>query len=108
MRFALTHPSHLRIMFGAEVGDKGAYPSLDAAGDYAFGLLVATITEAQRAGEVRRGDPEDLAVAAWAMVHGLSALLIDGQLEEYAPTARAAEQLAARVTKILRTGLASR
>src|SRR5262245_29094712 len=26
VRFALTHPSHLRIMFGPEIRDKAAYP----------------------------------------------------------------------------------
>lgn len=108
VRFALAHPSHLRIMFGPEIHDKTAHPSLHAAGEHAFGLLVATITEAQRAGYVRRGDPEALAVAAWSMVHGLSALLIDAQLEEYARTPREAERLAANVTKVLETGLARR
>jgi hypothetical protein len=42
------------------------------------------------------------------MVHGLSALLIDDQLEEYARTPREAERLAERVTKVLETGLARR
>jgi AcrR family transcriptional regulator len=108
VRFALTHPSHLRIMFGSEIGDKGAHPSLDAAGDRAFGLLVAAISEAQRAGYVRRGDSKDLAVAAWALVHGLSALMIDGQLRDSVRTRHDAEALAARVTKLLETGLARR
>ena len=108
VRFALAHPSHLRIMFGPEIRDKTAHPSLHAAGKHAFGLLVATIADAQRAGHVRRGDPEDLAVAAWALVHGLSALLIDGQLKERVQTSHDAETLASRVTKLLQTGLASR
>src|SRR6185503_13482792 len=55
VKFALAHPSHLRIMFGAEVGDKSAHPALEVAGDRAFGLLVGTIAEAQRGGHVRRG-----------------------------------------------------
>jgi AcrR family transcriptional regulator len=108
VRFALAHPSHLRIMFGPEIRDKTAHPSLHAAGKHAFGLLVATIADAQRAGHVRRGDPEDLAVSAWALVHGLSALLIDGQLKERVQTSQDAETLASRVTKLLQTGLARR
>jgi AcrR family transcriptional regulator len=108
VRFALAHPSHLRIMFGPEIRDKTAHPSLHAAGKHAFGLLVTTIAEAQRAGDVRRGDPEDLALSAWALVHGLSALLIDGQLEERVASSHDAEALAARVTKLLQTGLARR
>ena len=108
VRFALGHPSHLRIMFGAAVGDKAAHPSLEAAGEHAFGLLVTTIAEAQEAGHVRRGDSEAFAVAAWAIVHGLSALLIDGQLKDYARTPRDAEQLAAQVARVLQEGLAAR
>ena len=108
VRFALAHPSHLRIMFGPEIRDKTAHPSLHLAAKHAFGLLVTTIAEAQRAGHVRRGDPEDLAVSAWALVHGLSALLIDGQLEERVRSGRDAETLASLVTGLLQTGLARR
>ncbi len=106
VRFALTHPSHLRIMFGPEIGDKAAHPALHAAGHRAFELLVATIVEGQHARRVRRGDPYELAVSAWAMVHGLSALLVDRQLSERAPTWREAERLAGRIAKLLLTGLA--
>jgi len=105
VRFALAHPSHLRIMFGPEIRDKTAHPSLHAAAQRAFGLLVTTIADAQRAGHARRGDPEELAVAAWALVHGLSALLIDGQLKERVRRSRDAETLASRVTKLLEIGL---
>ena len=107
VRFALAHPAHLRIMFGAGICDKDAHPSLHAAGDHAFGLLVTSIAEAQRAGRVRRGKPEALAVAAWAMVHGLSALLIDGQLEDHAKTPHEIARLATEITKVLETGLSA-
>jgi AcrR family transcriptional regulator len=108
VRFALARPSHLRVMFGPEIPDKAAYPALHAAADRAFGLLVTTIAEGQGAGSVQRGDPEELAVAAWALVHGLSELLVDGQLRGRVGSARQAEALAARVTKLLQTGLARR
>jgi AcrR family transcriptional regulator len=108
VRFALAHPSHLRVMFGPEIRDKSAHPTLKAAGDRAFGLLVGAISEGQRAGRVQRGDAEELAVAAWALVHGLSALIIDGQLRKRVPNEREAQRLATRVTKLLQTGLARR
>src|SRR5215471_5618355 len=95
VRFALAHPSHLRIMFGPEIADKAAHPALHRAADAAFGLLVTSIAEAQRAGQVRPGHPEELAVAAWALVHGLSALLVDGQLARRVRTPRDAQRLAA-------------
>ena len=108
VRFALEHPSHLRVMFGPEIRDKSAHPTLKAAGDRAFGLLVSAIADGQRAGRVQRGDAEELAIAAWALVHGLSALIIDGQLRKRVPNERAAQRLATKVTKLLQTGLARR
>ncbi len=105
VRFALAHPSHLRIMLGPEIRDKTAHPSLHAAAKRAFGLLVTAVADAQRAGQARRGDPEELAVAAWALVHGLSALLIDGQLKERVRRSRDAEELAFRIMTLLQTGL---
>jgi AcrR family transcriptional regulator len=108
VRFALAHPSHLRVMFGPEIRDKSAHPTLKAAGDRAFGLLVAAIADGQRAGRVQRGDAEELAIAAWALVHGLSALILDGQLRKRVPNEREAQRLATRVTKLLQTGLARR
>jgi AcrR family transcriptional regulator len=108
VRFALTHPSHIRIMFGPEIPDKTAHPTLHRAAERAFALLVAAVTDAQRAGHTRPGNPWNLAVAAWALVHGLSTLLVDGQLKERVQTVHEAEVLASRVTKLLETGLGAR
>jgi hypothetical protein len=47
-------------------------------------------------------------VAAWATVHGLAALLVDGRLKDGARSPAEAERLAGRVTEVLRTGLAPR
>ncbi len=105
VRFALAHPSQLRIMFGSEIADKTAHPTLHEAAERAFNLLLGAVVEAQRAGYVRSGNPWDLAVSAWAMVHGLSSLLIDGQLRERVRGVREAETLALRVTKLLEMGL---
>src|SRR5215510_5800796 len=99
--FALARPSHLRIMFGPEIADKTSHPTLRAAGARAFGLLIAAITEAQRAGYARRGNAWNLAVFAWSLVHGLSALLVDGQLRDRVRNRRDAAALASRVTKLL-------
>jgi len=108
VRFALDHPSYLRVMFGSEVPDKAAHPGLAEAGARTFDLLVQTIVECQAAGDVKRGDPVELAVAAWSTVHGLAALLVDGRLADHARGAAEAERLAGRVADTLRTGLAPR
>lgn len=80
IEFATTHPAHYRVMFGRAMADKSAYPSLRAASGETFGLLVEAIRDCQRAGLVRAGDPEELALGAWSAVHGLSSLAADGQL----------------------------
>lgn len=108
VRFALAHPSYLRVMFGSEVPDKAEHPALKEAGERTFALLVQAITECQTAGQVRSGPPEELAVAAWSIVHGLAALLVDGKLKDHAATAAEAERLAHTVTDLFMLGLAPR
>jgi AcrR family transcriptional regulator len=108
VRFALTHPSYLRVMFGSEVPDKAVHPGLKEAGERTFTLLVQAIAECQAAGQVRSGAPEELAVAAWAIVHGLAALLVDGKLKDHADSVEAAERLAHTVTDLFMLGLAPR
>jgi AcrR family transcriptional regulator len=105
VHFALAHPAHFRIMFGPEIADKASHPGLKAAAERAFGQLVSAVADAQRTGQVRDGDAEEMTVAAWALVHGLSALLIDRQLEHHGRTTRDADTLAGRITRLLQTGL---
>ncbi len=80
VRFAVEHASLFRLMFGPEAArGRDADEALRAASDRAFQVLLAGVRRvAPRADEdaVRRR-----AVAAWSAVHGLSALLLDGQLE---------------------------
>jgi hypothetical protein len=95
-------------MFGAEVPDKAAYPALNEAADRTFAMLVQAIADAQAAGQVCRGDSEDLAVAAWSLVHGLAALLVDGKLKHRVHSVDEAEAMAERVTEVFMLGLAPR
>jgi AcrR family transcriptional regulator len=80
IHFANQHPGHFRVMFGLESAERSAYPGLQQAGAEAFSQLMAAIRECQRQGVIRAGDARPLSLAAWSLVHGFSALLIDGQL----------------------------
>lgn len=108
VKFALVHPAYLRVMFGAEVPDKAAYPALKEAADRTFAMLVQAIAQAQASGQVRPGDSEGLAVAAWSLVHGLAALLVDGKLKDHVHSVKEAEEMAERVTEAFMLGLAPR
>jgi AcrR family transcriptional regulator len=103
--FAAGHPAHFRVMFGREIVERPPHPGLQAAGGAAFELLVDAIRDCQQAGIVRPGDPVALAVSAWSAVHGLSALVVDGQLDRDGPPDVAA--LAHAVTADLFLGLAA-
>jgi AcrR family transcriptional regulator len=108
VRFALRHSSYLRVMFGAASPSRTAHPSLMEAAGRTFEMLVAAIVEAQRAHQVVAGDPEDLAIAGWALTHGLAELLVDGKLRARVTSEDDVEALARRVTGILGLGLLPR
>ena len=77
VRFATEHGALLDLMFAGKHRSAG----LEAAADRAFAAPLALIAEAQAAGEVVAGDPDRVAEAAFAAVHGLAALAGAGVLE---------------------------
>jgi len=101
VRFAVTHPSHYRVMFGGAVraGDKSSPgdPGADA-----FQVLLDAITEQQAQGLVHGDEPRQLALYIWAVVHGVAMLALDGMLPPEVPAA----SLMALANNRLRTGLA--
>ena len=81
VRFALTHPSHYRVIFGGVAANRESRPDPDGDDSTdAFQVLVDAIVAEQAAGRVRREDPQALALYIWAMVHGVAMLALDGLL----------------------------
>lgn len=80
VRFAIAHPSHYRVMFSTLQVDYLNYPGLNEAGAKAFAVMVDEIMAGQAAGQMKTGDPQQLAWVSWSLVHGLSMLLIEHQL----------------------------
>lgn len=68
--FGLENPDHLRVMFGGMI-EKQAVDDANT-----FGLLLSAIQACQAAGIVKQGESQQLALTAWAQVHGLASLLI--------------------------------
>lgn len=105
VRFARAHPAIYRVMFGAEVAHTDDLPSLR---DTARGVLEFVgqgIAALQAAGLVRAGDPRLMAVTAWASLHGLAMLTLDGQTDGVAPTP---EETAEALAQTLMFGMAPR
>ncbi len=80
VRFAVTHPSHYRVMFGGFVEACESEPELVQEAGASFQVLVDAIASRQRDGVLHDDDPEQMARYVWAIVHGIAMLVIDGQL----------------------------
>src|SRR5262252_4565034 len=101
--FARDHPSLFKLMFGPTIEKKSAHPALDDAGCTCFNAL----RQAVEAARFFEGDSDagDVALACWSLVHGLSALIVDGRLAEY--DSGPAEAVATRLTRLLSDSLAA-
>jgi AcrR family transcriptional regulator len=99
--FALAHPSHYRVMFGAFQANGQGEP-LEREAQSAFQVLVDAIVEQQHAGLVRGDDPPLLAQYIWSVVHGVAMLAIDGHLHCAEPDVR---KLAAFAVARIRSGI---
>ncbi|WP_280386061.1 TetR/AcrR family transcriptional regulator [Nocardia wallacei] len=105
IRFAREQPAYFRLMFRPELSRPEKHPDTMAAGDAAFTVLTDAVAEATRAGVLPAAEADTLAMAIWALSHGLAALTVDGQL-----TKRAAKMhtdpaaLSDRITRMF-TGL---
>ena len=80
IRFAMANAPHYRVMFGGSVDHGPRDEDLMRESTAAFQALVDAIVALQKEGAVRKDDPVQLARFIWAAVHGVSMLIIDGQL----------------------------
>lgn len=80
VRFAAEHRSHYRVMFGGFIESCAKDAAFVDEAKGAFQVLVDALVEQQQLGLVRKDDPLLQARLIWSMVHGISMLVIDGQL----------------------------
>jgi AcrR family transcriptional regulator len=82
VRLALGRPARFRVMFAAELAHKSVYPLLRNASDRAAAPLSRMVHRATQDGRIRPSEEAATAVALWSLVHGVSVLAIDHQLDE--------------------------
>lgn len=80
VRWALSHPDHYRVMFGAEVA-KGDHPALALAARQTFDNLWVAIRACQEAGIMVNRDARDIAGPLWSLVHGAASLVIGSEMQ---------------------------
>ncbi|MBZ5607349.1 MAG: TetR/AcrR family transcriptional regulator [Acidobacteriia bacterium] len=103
--FALRWPQHFAVMFDTPLAHE-QYPALAASGARAFDVLLGLVRECQAARAVQAGDPQQLALLAWSLVHGVAKLAIGGQLPS--ASKKSALEFCDFATRSLAAGIARR
>lgn len=80
LEFATRNSARYRQMFSREVVCEPGVPELREAAWKAFSEFMDVIETCQKEGVFKQNDPVELANVAWSTMHGLSLLLIDGQI----------------------------
>lgn len=80
VNFALEHPHQYKLMFGDEVLKDGISPELTAASLSTYDELISLIEVCQKEKRIVGEDPLSVANVFWAMCHGLSMLVLSGQI----------------------------
>ena len=101
--FARDQPSLFKLMFGPTIAEKSEHPALDEAGSACFNTLRQAVEAVKFFDSA--SDADDVSLACWSLVHGLSALLVDGRLAEH--DLGPAEAVATRLTRLLSNSLAA-
>jgi AcrR family transcriptional regulator len=108
VRFASTHPQLYRLMFGVGISNWCAHPGVAGAKDATFRPIKQALAEHLTIdGDFGPEAVETAAIAAWALVHGLSMLFIDRSIDPAKTAAGHKESLIAGAVTLLVTGLKS-
>jgi len=82
VEFAVQHPSHFRVMFGPWCAEaKVPVASLTAGPRDPYTILVDSLDALVASGAVRPEARAGAEVVAWASVHGLASLIVEGSLK---------------------------
>jgi AcrR family transcriptional regulator len=104
MRFALTHRAHFEVMWRNDLLRRDD-PALGAAADATFDQLIAGVRDAQADGWAAGADERSVAYLAWAAVHGLAVLWLNGPLPNL--DTRPFDEVATAVATLLNQSLAA-
>ena len=80
VHFAVGSPARFRIMFGPYGAGNEDARGVGEGGRTPFGLLVDALKQLAEAGVIDSSNVRSGAMPAWAGVHGLAALLVDGAM----------------------------
>lgn len=110
VQFAEDHPAHFKVMFEYELSHYEKYCELHDVSDNSFKCLKVTVDQCLALPNARNVDPVVAQFGAWAMVHGLSVLLMNESLmthmkEDHEMDMGERNQIAEQVTKLFAASL---
>ncbi len=80
VQFAMNDPDQFKIMFSSVLEKEKEYPDFVEMSQKTFQQVVAVVARCQEVGVLQEGPGELTAVTVWSAVHGLIALLLEGQI----------------------------
>ena len=104
--FAVHHPRLYRLMFSGELSDRDNHPELKTEADATYEALGSAMARSNPGIQSHEGAGESMALGAWALVHGLSTLLIDGRVGGKDLSDEQVESIARNTTRIIGRGIA--
>jgi AcrR family transcriptional regulator len=107
LTFARQNPDHFQLMFGSYIPNITAYPSLDNAADQSFSRLQLFVERMQSISNSSNLGKERLAIAFWAMLHGIAMLTVEERLPAEALQGENIEEFISGLLEVLWQGVAS-
>lgn len=80
VEFALDDPAHFKIMFSGVIKKERDYPDLVAATAVTFHKVEEIVAFCQKAGILKPSPANIMALSIWSTIHGMVALVLDGQV----------------------------
>ncbi|MCD6585078.1 MAG: TetR/AcrR family transcriptional regulator [Desulfobacteraceae bacterium] len=105
INFAVNYPAHYRVMFGTRAENSYFSDELKPESIPVFKLLRDIIMVCQEKGLLKTGDPQEMALAAWSIVHGFAMLRIDHHLPDQGMDEKKLRELQRSVVLTLYSGL---
>jgi AcrR family transcriptional regulator len=93
LHFAQEHPDQFRIMFSGVIESEKDHPDYVEMSIKSYQRVIRIVEACQAQGVLRSESAEALGVALWSVVHGLTMLLIEGQLSQSLTDQIRAEEL---------------
>ena len=80
IQFAMNEPDRFKLMFSSVIEKEKDYPEFVKASYVNFQQLVSVVETCQKAGLLKPGPSDLMAVSVWSSVHGMIMLILEGQV----------------------------